>query len=148
MMLLLGKMAEAEPTDEFAAYELATWLNSNGSSNNEHLALQSLGDVIICVVAAVLSVVTAGGNLLVVVSYRMDRNLQTVSNYFLLSLSVADFTIGAISMPLYTAYLVLGYWPLGPPAAKAIPTTYKILAYIRRTRAWITGIRCKTPYVL
>jgi len=44
----------------------------------------------------------------------MDRNLQTVSNYFLLSLSVADFTIGAISMPLYTIYLVLGYWPLGP----------------------------------
>ena len=31
-----------------------------------------------------------------------------VTNYFLLSLSVADFTIGAISMPLYTAYLVLG----------------------------------------
>lgn len=31
----------------------------------------------------------------------------------LLSLSVADFTIGAISMPLYTAFLVLGYWPLG-----------------------------------
>lgn len=69
---------------------------------------------IISLVVAVLAVVTAGGNLMVIISFRMDRQLQTVSNYFLLSLSVADFAIGLVSMPLYTVYLLMKRWPLGP----------------------------------
>jgi len=101
-------MTESESLIEFAPY-VPAWPNVSSTSDRE--PLKSLGDAVICVVAAILSVVTAGGNLLVVISYRMDRHLQTVSNYFLLSLSLADFTIGVVSMPLYTAYLVLGYWP-------------------------------------
>ena len=69
---------------------------------------------VISLVVAVLSAVTAGGNLMVIISFRMDRQLQTVSNYFLLSLSVADFAIGLVSMPLYTVYLLMNRWPLGP----------------------------------
>jgi len=49
----------------------------------------------------------------------MDRQLQTVSNYFLLSLSVADFAIGLVSMPLYTVYLLMNRWPLGPVVCDA-----------------------------
>jgi len=111
---MTGRMAENETEEQLAVY--VDWLPpwSNGSLSDDPTTLSSLGDAVICIVAAILSIITAGGNLLVVVSYRTDRHLQTVSNYFLLSLSVADFTIGAISMPLYTTYLVLGYWPLGP----------------------------------
>jgi len=100
MVVVTGKMAENEVVEEFVAYADWTTPWSNDSRSNDHTTLSSLGDAVICVVAAVLSIVTAGGNLLVVISYQMDRHLQTVSNYFLLSLSVADFTIGAISMPL------------------------------------------------
>jgi len=109
-------MAEYEATEDYAVYAdwVPPWSNASVFLDHEHLTLSSMGSVVICAVAAVLSVVTAGGNLLVIVSYQMDRHLQTVSNYFLLSLSVADFTIGAVSMPLYTTYLVLGYWPLKP----------------------------------
>jgi len=74
---------------------------------------------VISLVVAVLSVVTAGGNLMVIISFRMDRQLQTVSNYFLLSLSVADFAIGFVSMPLYTVYLLMKRWPLGPVVCDA-----------------------------
>ncbi|XP_005107677.1 muscarinic acetylcholine receptor M3 [Aplysia californica] len=68
--------------------------------------------VLISIVVSLLAILTAGGNLLVIVAFKLDKNLQTVSNYFLLSLAVADLTIGIVSMPLYTVYLLMGYWPL------------------------------------
>ncbi|KAI5699568.1 hypothetical protein M8J75_005152 [Diaphorina citri] len=70
--------------------------------------------IIIATFAAFLSIVTVLGNILVMVSFKIDKTLQTISNYFLFSLAVADFAIGAISMPLFTVYTILGYWPLGP----------------------------------
>ena len=64
--------------------------------------------------ALFLSLTTVVGNIMVMISFKIDKQLQTISNYFLFSLAVADFAIGLISMPLFTVYTVLGYWPLGP----------------------------------
>ena len=44
--------------------------------------------------AGALSLATIAGNLMVMVSFKMDRQLRTISNYFLFSLAVADFIIG------------------------------------------------------
>jgi len=70
--------------------------------------------VLIAVMAGTLSMITVAGNIMVILSFKIDKQLQTISNYFLLSLAIADVTIGSISMPLYTIYLLLGYWPFGP----------------------------------
>ncbi|KAL3277924.1 hypothetical protein HHI36_013265 [Cryptolaemus montrouzieri] len=64
--------------------------------------------------AGILSGVTVVGNIMVMISFKIDKQLQTISNYFLFSLAVADFVIGLISMPLFTISTLLGYWPLGP----------------------------------
>ena len=73
-----------------------------------------LWKTILVIVATSLSLVTVIGNIMVMVSFKIDKQLQTISNYFLFSLAVADFAIGLFSMPLFTVYTVLGYWPLGP----------------------------------
>ena len=66
--------------------------------------------VIVSIVVIILAVVTSGGNLMVALSIQIDcKQLRTIiTNYYLLSLSVADFTIGVISMPLFTVYLLMG----------------------------------------
>ncbi|KFM83634.1 hypothetical protein X975_21077, partial [Stegodyphus mimosarum] len=69
--------------------------------------------ILIAIVAGILSIITVIGNIMVMISFKMDKQLQTISNYFLLSLAVADFSIGLISMPLFTMYLLIGTWPLG-----------------------------------
>jgi 7 transmembrane receptor (rhodopsin family) len=74
--------------------------------------------IAIIVIGILFAFLTAGGNLMVMVSIRVDRQLQTISNYFLYSLAVADFTIGVISIPLMTYYTANGYWGIGYAACQ------------------------------
>ncbi|XP_010755353.2 muscarinic acetylcholine receptor M2 [Larimichthys crocea] len=90
---------------------------ANTSGDNASLFSQSpyttVEIVLIILVAGSLSLITVVGNILVMLSIKVNRNLQTVNNYFLFSLACADLIIGICSMNLYTVYIVIGYWPLG-----------------------------------
>ncbi|XP_072229043.1 muscarinic acetylcholine receptor M1-like [Leuresthes tenuis] len=70
--------------------------------------------IIITFLTGTLSLVTVVGNILVLVSFKINKALKTVNNYYLLSLAFADLTIGTLSMNLYTTYIIMNQWALGP----------------------------------
>jgi muscarinic acetylcholine receptor M3 len=69
--------------------------------------------VTLSTLATTTSLITVSGNLLVMFSFFLDKQIRNPTNYFILSLSVSDFLIGLFSMPSYTLYLMLGEWPFG-----------------------------------
>uniref|UniRef100_A0A8C6WPE9 Muscarinic acetylcholine receptor n=1 Tax=Neogobius melanostomus TaxID=47308 RepID=A0A8C6WPE9_9GOBI len=90
---------------------------SNQLGNLSHLNESSAADppvVIIVFLTGSLSLVTVVGNILVLVSFKINKALKTVNNYYLLSLAFADLTIGTLSMNLYTTYIIMDQWALGP----------------------------------
>ncbi|XP_063828759.1 dopamine D2-like receptor [Ostrinia nubilalis] len=55
---------------------------------------------------------TLFGNVLVIMSVVRERTLQTVTNYFIVSLAVADLLVAVVVMPFGVYYLVNSSWGL------------------------------------
>ncbi|XP_067844393.1 muscarinic acetylcholine receptor M3-like isoform X2 [Heptranchias perlo] len=101
-----------------AAHSPATSLESNASvisnSTTDPLGGHTFWQVVlIAFFTGILSLVTIIGNILVMVAFKVNKQLKTVNNYFLLSLAFADVIIGVISMNLYTTYIIMDRWTLG-----------------------------------
>ncbi|XP_023600324.1 muscarinic acetylcholine receptor M3 [Myotis lucifugus] len=69
--------------------------------------------VLIAVLTGVVALLTIIGNILVIVAFKVNKQLKTVNNYFLLSLACADLIIGVISMNMFTAYIIMNRWAMG-----------------------------------
>ncbi|XP_068082186.1 5-hydroxytryptamine receptor-like [Anabrus simplex] len=54
------------------------------------------------------------GNVFVIAAILLERNLQNVANYLILSLAVADLLVACLVMPLGAVYEVSKQWTLGP----------------------------------
>ncbi|XP_071944882.1 histamine H3 receptor-like [Antedon mediterranea] len=71
------------------------------------------------VISWLLSAVTVFGNSLVILAFITEKSLRSnPTDLFILNLSVADFLVGAFSFPLYTLWLMFGYWPFGEGVCK------------------------------
>ncbi|KAM4722553.1 muscarinic acetylcholine receptor M1 [Rhinophrynus dorsalis] len=87
----------------------------NATADYDPLGGHAVWEVVLIVITTgVLSLITVVGNVLVLLAFKVNSDLKTVNNYFLLSLACADIIIGAISMNLYTTYIVMSRWALGP----------------------------------
>ncbi|XP_012563056.2 muscarinic acetylcholine receptor M3 isoform X1 [Hydra vulgaris] len=65
------------------------------------------------IVGAIFSIVTIGGNFLIILAYFTNEKIRSVSNVPLLSLAFTDMFIGIIPVTMNILEMSMGYWPLG-----------------------------------
>jgi len=79
-----------------------------------NLPIEPVKAALVAIVAGIISFTTIVGNIMVMVSFKIDKQLQTISNYFLFSLAIADLIIGIISIPPFTVSQIMKKWPFSP----------------------------------
>ncbi|NP_001280538.1 5-hydroxytryptamine receptor [Tribolium castaneum] len=66
------------------------------------------------VVLGLMILVTVIGNVFVIAAILLERNLQNVANYLIVSLAVADLMVACLVMPLGAVYAISNNWIMGP----------------------------------
>ena len=81
---------------------------TNGTSSDGEL-ISSTGNIVAVFFVALLIVLTLLGNVVVCACFYCFRELRTICNYFIISLSVADILVALLAMPLWL--LLQLYYP-------------------------------------
>ncbi|XP_054719152.1 dopamine D2-like receptor [Uloborus diversus] len=94
--------------------ELNLSIFSTNDSNDSNYGMQSNGPgkVFWALLLIPLPLVAVIGNILVILSVYKERSLQTVTNYFIVSLAFADLLVAAVVMPFAVYVLVNVDWEL------------------------------------
>ncbi|XP_056267549.1 beta-2 adrenergic receptor-like [Pseudoliparis swirei] len=69
--------------------------------------------VLLGVAMGILVLAIVFGNVLVITSILRFQRLQTVTNFFIASLAVADLIMGLVVVPFGSSYILLGTWQFG-----------------------------------
>lgn len=86
-------------------------VNGSGAAvGGLELSAQGVG---VGVLLSLFILAAVAGNLLVILSVACNRHLQTVTNYFIVNLAVADLLLSATVLPFSATMEVLGFWAFG-----------------------------------
>ncbi|GBM24604.1 hypothetical protein AVEN_157861-1 [Araneus ventricosus] len=85
-------------------------ITSNNISQNESFVEVYTGTekVFWALLLLPLPLVAVFGNILVILSVYKEKSLQTVTNYFIVSLAFADLLVAAVVMP-FAVYVLVGF---------------------------------------
>lgn len=92
---------------------------SNASSTN-YLGMmtedprETVYIVLTSTVLGLLILLTIIGNVFVIAAILFEKNLQSIGNYLVLSLAVADLMVAVLVMPMGAVYVVNKQWIMGP----------------------------------
>ncbi|XP_059887169.1 alpha-1D adrenergic receptor isoform X3 [Delphinus delphis] len=84
----------------------------NGTAAVGGLVVSAQG-VGVGVFLAAFILTAVAGNLMVILSVACNRHLQTVTNYFIVNLAVADLLLSTTVLPFSATMEVLGFWAFG-----------------------------------
>ncbi|XP_033757324.1 dopamine receptor 2-like [Pecten maximus] len=91
-------------------YNGSDWANFTNSTDGEYEVKRP----VIGIVLSLFTVVTIFGNVLVIIAVFKEMYLRTVTNYFIVSLALADLMVGGIVMPFSISLEVTnGVWLYG-----------------------------------
>ncbi|XP_033920784.1 alpha-1D adrenergic receptor [Melopsittacus undulatus] len=82
----------------------------NGTTLTFALDVQAVGVGVFLAVFILSAIV---GNILVILSVACNRHLQTVTNYFIVNLAIADLLLSTTVLPFSATLEVLGFWVFG-----------------------------------
>ncbi|XP_076679259.1 serotonin receptor [Andrena cerasifolii] len=86
----------------------------DGDGDGDGLVFTDASIILRALVLGLLILVTVVGNLFVIAAILLERNLQSVANYLIVSLAVADLMVACLVMPLGAVYEINSRWSLGP----------------------------------
>ncbi|XP_043794993.1 5-hydroxytryptamine receptor-like isoform X1 [Apis laboriosa] len=89
-------------------------VNQTRNSTSDGLVFTDASIILRTLVLGLLILVTVVGNLFVIAAILLERNLQSVANYLIVSLAVADLMVACLVMPLGAVYEINSEWSLGP----------------------------------
>lgn len=87
--------------------------NITGYGSGPHNASHLGSNISIGVVLAAIVFVTVGGNTLVLLAVVLERKLRTTTNYFVVSLAIADLLLGLLVLPFSLILQLERKWILG-----------------------------------
>ncbi|XP_078690107.1 histamine H3 receptor-like [Branchiostoma floridae x Branchiostoma belcheri] len=99
---------------------------TEGTPGDDQAPLSPEVTVLLAVVISIAALLTIAGNVLVIVSFILVKELRISSNYFILNLAITDFVIGVFAMPVYAPYLLSGVWQLG----ETFCTVWLVIDYV------------------
>ncbi|XP_076285604.1 serotonin receptor [Lasioglossum baleicum] len=85
-----------------------------GNSSADGFVFTDASMILRALVLGLLILVTVVGNLFVIAAILLERNLQSVANYLIVSLAVADLMVACLVMPFGAVYEINSRWSLGP----------------------------------
>lgn len=83
--------------------------------------ISSASKTILMALYSVIIFVSLVGNMLVLITVCGNRNMRSVTNVFILSLSVSDLLLALIATPINMGNVMSTYWKYGAFACKIVP---------------------------
>lgn len=87
--------------------------NSSSQDDGNQFILPLWRQVLWSLLFLGMVVVATGGNLIVIWIVLANKRMRTVTNYFLVNLSVADAMVSTLNVTFNYTYMLNSHWPFG-----------------------------------